>query len=130
MGKEALKTKEEMQAIARKNAAARIKKVGDAFVFGVYIYIYMYVHGVVHASPVERETARFLSVPVLMSHLCRYNISTRSVSGVLSWVLTPAPFSLYPPCNVVSSSFDVLHSVAVKFIHRPTTATYNTFLCR
>ena len=28
MGKEALKTKEEMQAIARKNAAARIKKVG------------------------------------------------------------------------------------------------------
>lgn len=28
MGKEALQTKEEMQAIARKNAAARIKKVG------------------------------------------------------------------------------------------------------
>lgn len=28
MGKEAAQTKEEMQAIARKNAAARIKKVG------------------------------------------------------------------------------------------------------
>lgn len=98
--------------------------------WGVPVFSRVHVHfSIVHALLVERETARFLSVPVLMSHVCvLLCISTRSVSGVLSWVLTPAPFS-HSTHPVMSSQ---VHSMSQcsQFIHRPTTATYHTFLCR